>query len=201
MATKFRIALAYETRSLDQTIHQLAWSVRLRNPSGSEAHLGLRTLKSWKGLKREELLKPKGGNSGRNECRNKEKYNLEGILDRWGSHLWDVVNLSVFAQHPLTHSFWVSECSPFSAAPPNMAGTLVALPGMLFPREPYGLFTQPSDSNVTSSGRPSLATFQTSRPHSQFPFPAQNLKLNWSPSFIPTLPPHHHQQRSASIPT
>lgn len=43
-----------------------------------------------------------------------------------------------------------------------MAGTLVPLPGMLFPREPYGVFTQPSNSNVASSRRPSLATFQKS---------------------------------------
>jgi len=52
----------------------------------------------------------------------------------------------------------------------NMAGTLVPLPGMLFPREPYGLFTQPRNSNAASSGRPSLATFQKSLHNHNSPF-------------------------------
>lgn len=42
-----------------------------------------------------------------------------------------------------------------------MAGTLVPLPGMLFPREPYGLFTQPSNSNAASSGRPHFRSLST----------------------------------------
>lgn len=66
----------------------------------------------------------------------------------------------------------------------NVAVTPVPLTGMLSPDSP----TRPRDSNVTSPGRPSLATFQTSHPHSQFPFLAQSLKLNWSPYFLPTLP-------------
>lgn len=36
---------------------------------------------------------------------------------------------------------------------------------------------------------------------STLPFLAQNPQLNRSPSLTPTLPPHHRQQSSASVPT
>lgn len=69
-----------------------------------------------------------------------------------------------------------------SCSSSNTAGTQVPLPGMFFPSQPTGLFTQPSDSNVTS-GKPSLATFQTSHPHSQLSFPAQTLNATRAYTF------------------